>query len=296
MPSVSPTRSAPVVVASVPVSGGRMPIAVSADAVWVATQSSGAVQRIDPDTNRVDAELLRSEPTHVLLDAFGALWACGSAALDRIDVTTVRVTATYPIGCRFGMAAGFGSLWVVAGTTVVRVDPSTGAEQARIPVAGGTWGIAAAAGGVWVADGHFRGGPLSRIDPRTNTVVAEIATPVRTRNLVGTDDAVWVTGEATLSNPASLLRIDPTTNAIAAIVDAPGDAVGLVLVGNYVWAVGYGGDVAVVDTRDNEIAFHQKLAARESLGGDRLAAGFGSIWIGNQQPGEIHRVDPGPYR
>jgi streptogramin lyase len=273
-----------------------MPIATAAGAVWVGSQSTTLVQRIDPASNRVSGEVQRTELTNVLLDAFGSLWACGLRTLDRIDPTALRVTATYPVGCLLGMSAGFGSLWVVAGTTVVRLDPTTGAEQARIPVAGGTWGITAAAGAVWVADGHFRGGPLSRIDPNTNRVTAEIAMPVRTRNLVGTDDAIWVTGEANTSSRASLLRVDPAANTIVATIDAPGDAVGLALLGDHVWVVGYGGDIAVVDTRSNQLTYHQRLTPRESLGGDRLAAGFGSIWIGNQNPGEVHRVDPGPYQ
>jgi hypothetical protein len=273
-----------------------MPIAATARSIWVGSQSSVSLQRIDPGSNRVSGELQRTEPTHVLLDAFGALWACGARALDRIEPDALRVTNSYPIGCLFGMSDGFGSLWVVAGTTVVRVDPATGTEQARIPVAGGTWGITAAAGAVWVADGHFKAGVLSRIDPNTNTVTAEIAMPVRTRNLVGTDDTVWVTGEAKPGQPISLLRVDPATNTITATVDAPGDAVGLAVIGNYVWVIGYGGDVAVIDARTTKIAYHQRLTPREMLGGDRLAVGFGSIWIGNQEPGLLNRVDPGPYQ
>jgi DNA-binding beta-propeller fold protein YncE len=296
-PTVSSTRAgAPAIAASVAVAGGRMPIAVTARSVWVGSQSSAVVHRIDPASNLVSGELQRSEPTHVILDAFGALWACGARALDRIEPDALRVTNSYPIGCLFGMSAGFGSLWIVAGTSVVRMDPGTGVEQARIPVTGGTWGITAAAGAVWVADGHFKPGVLSRIDPNTNTVIAEIAMPVRTRNLVGTDDALWVTGEAKPGQPVSLLRVDPASNTITAPIDAPGDAVGLAINGNYVWAVGYGGDIAVVDARTNELSYHQRLTPREMLGGDRLAVGFGSIWIGNQEPGLVNRIDPGPYQ
>ncbi|MEO8697110.1 MAG: hypothetical protein ABI658_26610 [Acidimicrobiales bacterium] len=287
--------ASPSITATVPVSGGRMPILAAANAVWVGSQSSALVQRIDPATNRITGEVQRSEPTTALADAFGAVWACGPTALDRIDPTTLRVTNTYPTRCVSGLTAGFGSLWVVAGTTVVRLDPATGTEQARIAVSGGTWGITTTTTAVWVADGHAGPGRVSRIDPNTNTVVAEIASPVRTRNLVATDNAVWITGEARETN-ISVLRLDPATNTIVATFDAPSDATGIARLGDYIWAIGYAGDVAVIDTRTNKVAYHQRLTAPGTiLGGDRLAAGFGSIWIGSQQPGLLSRIDPGTY-
>jgi hypothetical protein len=127
-------------------------------------------------------------------------------------------------------------------------------------------------------------------------VAATIAVPVRTRNIIATDNAVWVTTEATSQDPIALLHIDPATNTIAARIPLQVDAIGLDISGPYLWVVGYSGDVFVLDTRTNAVVYHHLLLPPNiQRGGDRLTATEGSIWITTQQPGTLLRVNASPY-
>ena len=79
-----------------------------------------------------------------------------------------------------GVLAG-GALWVADSerSEVVRIDPDTRRVVARIRVTGNIEDIAAGEDGLWVRAGgrHGLDSRLSRIDPRSNRVVAGVASP-----------------------------------------------------------------------------------------------------------------------
>src|SRR5581483_2092765 len=131
---------------------------VAFGSVWVSNPGLGAVQRVDPKTNAVLAEVKVNRPVAA-------------------------------------MAAGFGSVWVASrgDKSIVRIDPKTNTVVASVPVtvADSEGSLAAGEGGVWALTD--RKGVLSRIDPETNTVGAEIAVTPHSFAAMAGVGAVWVT-------------------------------------------------------------------------------------------------------
>ena len=130
------------------------------------------------------------------------------------------------------MAAGAGSVWVgVPGIeAVVRIDPKRNAVEAIVPVPdGGVCGqIVADDEGVWVASGFCGDGNLTRIDPSTNQVAAQIASP-HWSTVFGA--AIGV-GSVWINTDGGPFEVDPVTNEVVSR---------LALAGDPVW----GGDLAV---------------------------------------------------
>ena len=298
----------PAIVASIAVPDGRMAIAASGGRVWVgskATPRDGSARTmvgIDPNTNTVTATIEHDLVSlNELTDAFGSLWACGHNGLLRIDPVAATIIARYPLACSIGLAAGFGSLWLVDNRTVVRFDPSSGTTIATIELDpnSGDWGIAAGPGAVWVSSGRGPG-IISRIDPATNTVAATISVPFRTRNIHADENGVWMSaqpGSWIVGGRTSAVRIDPETNTISKFYNDGIDGIGLDMAGPYLWVVGWGGPVAIVDTRTDQTVFASNSLKPPgvTLGGEHLLWAFGSVWITEQTPGQVARVDPGSF-
>lgn len=170
-------------------------VAVGAGSVWVASASedSDLVIRVDPETNRV---------------------------VDRIPLDSPLTS----------LAFGHGSVWVTSAGrgTLSRIDPQTGEVAAKIDVGGAAMDVAVdeGSGTVWVAAGVYipednsgdssRGGSeynkLSRVDPATNRVVAEIPIAARepeggAQSVAVGKGAVWAQGVR-----GRLFKVDPATN------------------------------------------------------------------------------------
>jgi DNA-binding beta-propeller fold protein YncE len=199
-----------------------------AGSLWVAARTTGTLSRVDPRTGKLLATLKAPPVVDDLLFADGSLWVasfdpyrCSGdrcfSRLTRIDPRTNGVGAALDVDSPVGLAFGYGSLWVVNHRTarISRLDPRTGEATAtidvRMPGEGlfeGPEQVAAGLGGVWVTQPDV----VTRIDPRTNKVVARIRFPRNSEP--GTfalgPDALWVVG------PRQIFRIDPGTNRIVA--------------------------------------------------------------------------------
>lgn len=109
----------------------------------------------------------------------------------RVDPGTNRVVGRTPVSSPSGVDFGHGSVWVTsAGSgTLSRIDPDTGEVVAKIEVGRGAVDVAVdeRGGAVWVAGLHLpedfgeslppehsEARKLSRVDPKTNRVVAEV--------------------------------------------------------------------------------------------------------------------------
>jgi streptogramin lyase len=87
------------------------------------------------------------------------------------------------------------------------------------PVPGNPGGLLDAFGSIWVAVRHA--GNVSRIDPTTGAVSAQIQVSGEPAYLVSDGNAVWVVE----FSDRALARIDPATNAVTTVA-LPGDAGG----------------------------------------------------------------------
>jgi streptogramin lyase len=110
------------------------------------------------------------------------------------------------------------------------VDPRSGEVVAEIPLEGLNdvfTQMAFGAGSVWVSSGYY--GTLSRIDPQTGEVVANIDVDRGAGDIAADESsgAVWVAGVSTSDDEREnekLSRVDPETNRVAAGIPIPADA------------------------------------------------------------------------
>jgi len=217
----------------------------------------------------------------------------------RIDPETNRVVDRIPVDSPCGLAFGHGSVWATSAEhgTVSRIDPETGEVAAEIEVGRGAVDIAAdeRSGAVWVAGLYLPkdyGGydspeasednKLSRVDPETNRVVAEI--PIGAGSPDGGAQSVAV-GEGAVwaqSSDGRLFKVDPATNEVVAVVPLGDYSSHLLVSGGAVWAtvqVSTATRLVRVAPRTGHVVASEDLGPTERVGFGRLVAGGGYVWF-----------------
>jgi peptide/nickel transport system substrate-binding protein len=156
---------------TIPVPGAPSAVAVGAGSVWVASETSGTVTRLDPT---------------------------GGAALGTISV------GNGPIAVAFGA----GAVWVANGGdgTVSRVEPSANSVTATVHVGSSPQAVAAGPGIVWVA--NARSGTLVRLDVRSAEVVKTIHVRSSPQAVALSGSQVWAAaGPSARSHRGGTLRV-----------------------------------------------------------------------------------------
>jgi YVTN family beta-propeller protein len=262
------------------------------DSVWVTNSPKNTVHRLDVKTNTVAAVVeVGKQPCSGLAAGFGSIWVpnCGDKTLSRIDTKTNKVVATLP----YGPADSEG-------------------------------GIATSTDSVWMLTD--KKGVLTRIDPASDTAVAQVQVPPGSFSCVlGEDGAVWIS--STENNLVS--RVDPKTNMVTdkiAVgpeprfltagggsiwtlnqgdgtisrvdvnarkritnieVGIPGTGGEIAFGEGYVWATLFEIPISQIDPATNKVV-HQWFGP----GGDSIRAGFGTVWLSNLSQGTLWRIHP----
>jgi streptogramin lyase len=171
--------------------------------VWAANTNSRTVARLDPDTGRILVRVVGLTSAGIA-EGYGAVWVPvpKDDLVVRLDIRTGRVRARIPVsGNPRRVAVGEGGVWVITTgvhSAVWRIDPKNNETVAVIPVPPKARRIATGEGSVWVTSGRdeeervHRRGMLSRIDPRTNTIVASVKLGFRPDGVVVANELVWV--------------------------------------------------------------------------------------------------------
>lgn len=182
---------------------GELSIASGAGSIWLMTDTSGVLSRIDPATNSVIAQIPVKSRSFAVVFGFGSAWVTTTGVrgdtmpgwLHRIDPATNKVVASIETGAtpRF-LAAGEGGVWTLNQRqgTVSRIDPATNKVVATIQTAaiGGGGDIAAGGGRVWVRGSRML---LATIDPKSNRVVKQYEPSSGSGAVRVAGDLVWVT-------------------------------------------------------------------------------------------------------
>jgi hypothetical protein len=111
-----------------------------------------------------------------------------------------------------------GAIWISQPDRVARVDQTTGRVVATIPVAGTSdfRNLAFGAGSIWVDDTGQQ--TVTRIDPRTNRVIASIRladAPLVVDGLAFVDGRLWIVRPAPMDESrGDVVAIDPATNKV----------------------------------------------------------------------------------
>jgi DNA-binding beta-propeller fold protein YncE len=247
-----------------------------------------------------------------------------------LDVRSGKVLHTVeldPQPCELVAAAG--ALWIVTQLGVLdRVDLRTRKVRA-IKVGFTSYEPIVAFGFLWVSNRGDR--TLSKVDPRTGTVVATVPTPgLQPGGLVAAGGAVWVGNDT--AGATTLGRVDPQTLAVTsagagrrpAFVAAAGDSVwvaneedgtvtrldptsgaarGTAAAGlrpvNLAAGPGGAAEVWVPDDKGDTLT---RIDATTGTVLERLATGRGpavvtavggNVWVSNFEDGSVWRVQPG---
>ena len=178
----------------------------------------------------------------------------------------------------------FGSIWVanIHANEVRRYDPATMAEQARIDVPSAAW-FAVADGALWVT--HQNGRALSRIDPVSNTVVANVGDVPPCAEPVVAFDSLWQSA----CDARVILRIDPATNEVIDRIPSEGHLF-LTFAGDQLIALGQDGPAIL----DPETGKFTPLPNPDAVGAEILVSDGDTVWI--PTPRSLLRVDPASGR
>jgi YVTN family beta-propeller protein len=217
--------------------GGPRSLAVTRDAVWVATYNG--VARVDPRSLKRVAFVNVGRFPRGLATAARRVWVANAYPFEKkgslvsIDpVRNRRVGRRIPLGrAPRTVAAGAGALWVADELegTLTRVDPARSRLVARIKVGNMPTAVVAGAGSLWVA--NTGDGTVSRIDPETDRVSATLRVGLAPRALAIGAGAVWVAA----TGDGSVRRIDPATARVKIVRRGLVDPLGLFVVHRTLW-------------------------------------------------------------
>lgn len=198
--------------------------------------------------------------------------------------------AKVPGNCGAPVVA-FGSLWIASCTSrsVVRVDATKGKIVATIACGvadvSGELSLAASEDAIWILSDAK--GTLSRIDPLTNKVVAQI--PVKPNSFCAAFGfgAVWVAN----TNDSTVQRIDPKTNSVTATITV-GETPRFLATGEgAVWTLNQKeGTVSMIDPINNRVIETIRTLV-PGTGGD-IAVGKGRVWVRAKNNRMLQCINP----
>jgi YVTN family beta-propeller protein len=206
---------------TIPLPGEPVKIALGGGFVWVATtdrKGGGSLVRVDPATARIvgDEEPIGFEP-HDLSFGEGGVWVSQQETVARFDPATGKLKARVPITVHSNyvpILAAEGSVWVADPaeevSIVMRIDPATNKVVGQaIKVGQEPLFLVAGGGSIWV--GSHDSKTVSRIDPKSNQVVATINTGFEVHGLAYAEGSLWVANY----HGHTVVRVDPTSSQVS---------------------------------------------------------------------------------
>jgi len=175
---------------------GELNVVAGAGSIWIASDDSGVVSRIDPATNKVVATVTVDPGTWYLAFGYDALWAVSARqqSLQKIDPKTNTVVRRTALGKEPGfLAAGSDGVWVQeqGDGTLARIDPQSGDLTGRIKVGEVLkYGDIDTGGGkVWLRTTEDQ--TFAVVDPKTMTVTARLGKAEGSGALRYTAAGIW---------------------------------------------------------------------------------------------------------
>jgi YVTN family beta-propeller protein len=275
------------------VPGGPRAIGAGAGSVWVATERSDTVTRIDAETGRVRGPRIEvgRGPVGVAVGE-GAVWVANflDGTVTRIDPSSHRVVgAPIEVGqTPADVAVGHGSVWTAnwRDDSVSRIDPGTRRVR-TIEVGDGPFDVATGPDAIWVVNAE--GDSLSRVNPASNREAgSEIPVGERPESVIHGAGAVWV---GNISQDA-VTQVDPIDNQVLGspiqVGERPDD---LVVADGAVYVANQDADTIMRIDPDARKVVGKPLEVGDAPGS--LAVSAGLLWVANFQAETIVRVRPG---
>jgi YVTN family beta-propeller protein len=271
---------------------GADPVALTLDSnVWVASRSQGAIDAIDPATDRLARTPIKTGGAPVsVATGFGSIWAVDTTAnsLMRLDPTQRTPPVSIPVGRGpSDVAIDKRWIWVANGDadTVSRIDPTNNQVDETIPVGEAPSAIATGAGAVWVT--NIDGKSVSEIDPKRARVVGKpIFVGQRPNDVAVGDGSVWVIDVFN----GTLSRIDPLTGIVGKPIVVGARPRGVKFGFGYVWVANGGdGTVTRADPTSGTVVGGPIPVGKNPAD---IAVGKGAVWTANFDDSTVTKVKP----
>lgn len=264
-------------------------VAITPDAVWVASTGPFAVHRIDPGADkRVASVTLPGEPCAGLAVGFGSLWVplCTTPpSLAKVSLRSNQVEAIFTVGpaaAEGGITVGAGSVWLITDNSgdLARIDPASGAILGTYHVPPGSYNPAFSGNTVWVT--HAEGSDLTGIDVATGRAIATIPTGPNPRFLTAGGGAVWTLNQG----DGTLTRVDARRKRATTIaLYTPGHGGDIAFSDGRVWTTMPKVPLSLIDANTDRLRCQWS-----GPGGDSLGIGHGAIWLTDYHAGTVSRI------
>jgi len=253
--------------ATIPVGTAPSSIAVGEGSVWVLDADDRTVSEIDPKERAVVRTFSTgSTPTDLAVGA-GGIWIGNG-------VRQVRTALPESV-----------SRFAPESAVVDETIPLHRASDAALSIIGQESlrpHIAVTDTAVWVVNPDLS---VSRIDPRTNRVVASVP-GVQALSIAAGEDEVWI-----VNDDEEIVEIDPRTTAASKPIPVAAESLTALAVGaGAVWVANpVGGSVLRIDP-DPDKPILNTILLEVGVGG--VAFGGGAVWATNEITDEVYRIDP----
>ncbi len=263
-------------------------LTATSDAVWVTSEKTDSVVRLDPKTNRPGISITVHKPCSGLAVGFGSVWipSCGDKSVVRVNAETGAAQTTIsagPADSEGGITTGAGSVWLVTSAKgeLSRIDAATNKVVATIAIPAGSFNPLFAAGAVWISANA--GNALVRVDPATNKIVSSTPVGPEPRFLAFGAGSIWVLNQG----DGSISRVDAKTAKLLATIRLGFQVHGgeITFGAGSAWATEMEFPLTRIDARTNKV-----VEQWHGDGGDSVRYAFGTVWLTDLKGGKIWRI------
>ncbi len=271
-------------------------VEIGKNSVWISNEGLNLMQRYDPQTNKILANVKVKMPCAAFTIGFGSVWvaSCADHTIVRINLKNNQIEAAIPLAiadAEGSIVAAEGGVWVLSDKKgkLLRIDPSTNKITAVIEVAPNSFAAVAGYGSIWITntgDDANVNGSVQRINPKTNKIEATISVGKQPRFLAAGENGIWTLNQT----DGSVSHIDPKTNKLITTIlcDVPGTGGDISAGEGYVWVRAKKELLLVIDPKQNKIV----EILGPPAGSGAVRASHGSVWVTAHDINKIWKLDP----
>jgi ABC-type branched-subunit amino acid transport system substrate-binding protein/DNA-binding beta-propeller fold protein YncE len=272
----------------------------SADAVAEVAPDSLAV--FDPRSDRIIGEVKIPGQPSLVAAAGRSVWVASdtSRTISRIDSRRLAITKVVPThAIPHDLAATGDALWLLAHgpSALIEVNAAYGLGE-RLPLHPGQRpagprgaGVDVGQGSVWVADGSTR---LLKVDPGDARIIERFKLPQRADGVAAGARSIWTINAAS----ASVFEIDPASGSVRPpirVTSRPGSTrpvpIAIAAGAGAVWVLN--GNTPSVTRIDPELAtVTDTIPLGVGSNPTAIATGAGAVWVALSGEGSLARIDP----
>jgi streptogramin lyase len=287
-------------VAEIPIPGVPDWQVITKDAFWVSNAPKDTLHRVDVKTNQVTTIEVGKRPCSGLAEGFGSIWVplCGERGtgagkgVARVDQKTLKVVATVPVGpwdSEGQIAASKEAVWVVTDKSSVLSKIDPKTNQVVAEVKIAPGSVSPLFYEGFIWVASNESSKLVQVDPKKAVVVKVIETGPKPRFLTGGAGSVWTLNQG----DGTVSRIDVKSGQVVATIEAgiPGGGGEATFGEDSVWFTVFDFPITQIDAKSNKV-----VRQWAGPGGDAIRYGHGQIWLSNLRQQNIWRLDPKQMR